>query len=137
VLLAIRPATAIGSYLPTGTLRRTSSKKFSTKLAWFCTDGAAPNDNNASEREMKRVVLSRKNSLFAGDPRGGRTAAILASLTFICRRHEIDLQLYLTRLLLNLPSWPARDLDAWLPDQWKLRQAARLAALQDTAITDS
>jgi hypothetical protein len=27
--------------------------------------------------------------------------------------------------------WPARDLDAWLPDQWKLRQAARLASVQD------
>src|ERR1035438_2664471 len=54
------------------------------------------------------------------------TAAILASLTSTCRRHEIDPQLYLTRLLVNLPSWPARDLDAWLPYQWKLRQAARL-----------
>jgi hypothetical protein len=38
---------------------------------------------------------------------------------------------------LNFPSWPVRDLDAWLPDQWKLRQAARLATLQDTAIKDS
>ena len=51
--------------------------------------------------------------------------------------NEIDPQLYLTQLLVNLPSWPARGLDAWLPDQRKLRQAARLAALQDTAITDS
>ena len=59
------------------------------------------------------------------------------SLISTCRRHEIDPQLYLTQLLVNLPSWPARDLDAWLPDQWKLRQAARLATLQDTAITDS
>ena len=32
-----------------------------------------------SEREMKRVVLNRKNSLFVGNPRGGRTAAILAN----------------------------------------------------------
>jgi len=82
-------------------------------------------------------LLSRKNSLFVGNPRGDRTAAILASLTSTCRRHEIDSQLYLTQLLLNFPSWPVRDLDAWLPDQWKLRQAARLATLQDTAITDS
>jgi hypothetical protein len=83
------------------------------------------------------VVLNRKNSLFVGNPRGGRTAAILASLTSTCRRHEIDPQLYLTQLLVNLPAWPVRDLDAWLPDQWKRRQAARLATLQDTAITDS
>jgi len=107
------------------------------ELNVFCKDGAVPIDNNVSEREMKRVVLNRKNSLFVGNPRGGRTAAILASLTSTCRRHEIDPQLYLTQLLVNFPSWPARDLDAWLPDQWKLRQAARLATLQDTAITDS
>ena len=41
----------------------------------------APIDNNVSVREMKRVVLNRKNSLFVGNARGGRTAAILASLT--------------------------------------------------------
>jgi hypothetical protein len=40
-----------------------------------------PIENNVSEREMKRVVLSWKNSLFVGHPRGSRTAAILASLT--------------------------------------------------------
>ena len=65
-----------------------------TELNVFCSDGAVPIDNNVSEREMKRVVLNRKNSLFVGNPRGGRTAAILASLT-------------------NLP--PARDRSATLP----------------------
>ena len=40
-----------------------------------------PLDNNASEREMKRICLNRKNSLFVGNERGGRTAAILSSLT--------------------------------------------------------
>ena len=56
-----------------------------TELNTFCSDGAVPIDNNISEREMKRVVLNRKNSLFVGNPRGGRTAAILASLTSTCR----------------------------------------------------
>jgi hypothetical protein len=36
--------------------------------------------------------------------RGGRTAAILASLTSDCRRHEMDPQLYFIQLLMNLPS---------------------------------
>jgi transposase len=31
------------------------------ELNVFCSDGAVAIDNNASEREMKRVVLSRKN----------------------------------------------------------------------------
>jgi hypothetical protein len=31
------------------------------------------------------------------------------------------------QLLINLPSWPANDLDAWLPDRWKqARAGARL-----------
>jgi transposase len=60
------------------------------ELNVFSLDGAVSIDNNVSEREMKRVVLTRKNSLFVGNPRGGRTAAILASLTSTCRRHDVD-----------------------------------------------
>jgi transposase len=98
-------------------------------LTVFTTDGAVPIDNNVSEREMKRVVLNRKNSLFVGNPRGGRTAAILASLTSSCRRHDMDPHLYFMQLLVNLPTWPARDLDAWLPDRWKQTHIARCADL--------
>ena len=96
-----------------------------TELNVFCSDGAVSIDNNVSEREMKRVVLNRKNSLFVGNPRGGRTAAILASLTSTCRRHDIDPQLYLTQLLTNLSQVRKSELSNWLPDQWKRLQAAR------------
>jgi transposase len=88
----------------------------------YCSDGAVSIDNNASEREMKRVVLNRKNSLFVGNPRGGRTAAILSSFTSTCRRHQIDPQLYLTHLLTNLPTIPSSDYINWLPDLWMRRQ---------------
>jgi len=83
--------------------------------------GAVPIDNNISEREMKRVVLNRKNSLFVGNARGGRTAAILSSLTSTCRRHGIGPQHYLTQVLTNLPATPISQLPAWLPDQWRQR----------------
>ena len=82
---------------------------------------------------MKRVVLNRKNSLFVGNPRGARTAAILASLTGTCRRHEIDPQLYLTQLLTNLPILHVSQLPQWLPDQWKIHQVARRNGLQNQA----
>ena len=97
------------------------------ELNVFCSDGAVPIDNNVSEREMKRVVLTRKNSLFVGNSRGGRTAAILASLTSTCRRHEVDPQLYLTQLLMNLPQAKMSELSDWLPDQWKIRHLTRIA----------
>jgi transposase len=102
-----------------------------TELNVFCSDGAVPIDNNVSEREMKRVVLNWKNSLFVGNPRGGRTAAILASLTSTCRRHHVDPQLYLTQMLINLPTTRVNELSAWLPDQWKLLQHASLPSLQN------
>jgi transposase len=92
------------------------------ELNVFCSDGAVAIDNNASEREMKRVVLHRKNSLFVGNPRGGRTAAILASITSTCRRHDIDPQLYLTQLLMNLPRVSISNLHHWLPNRWKQRR---------------
>lgn len=103
------------------------------ELNVFCSDGAVPIDNNVSEREMKRVVLNRKNSLFVGNPRGGQTAAILASLTSTCRRHDVDPQLYLTQLLMNLPQAKVSELSDWLPDQWKIRHLARIANLNDTS----
>jgi transposase len=91
------------------------------ELSVFAGAGAVPIDNNTSEREMKRIVLNRKNSLFVGHERGGRTAAILSSLASTCRRHAIDPQRYLTQLLINLPDTPVSQLDRWLPDEWKRR----------------
>ncbi len=70
---------------------------------------------------MKQIVLNRKNSLFVGNQRAGRSAAILSSLTSTCRRHDIDPQRYLTQLLVGLPATPTSQLDRWLPDQWKRR----------------
>jgi hypothetical protein len=91
------------------------------ELSAFTADGAAPIDNNVSEREMKRICLNRKNSLFVGNERGGQTAAILSSLTSTCRRHAIDPQHYLTQLLMNLPTTPISQISQWLPDNWKRR----------------
>jgi transposase len=87
----------------------------------FLADASVPLDNNLSEREMKRVVINRKNSLFVGNERGGRNMAILSSFTSTCRRLGIDSQLYLTQLITNLPVLKQDELDLWLPDVWKLR----------------
>jgi transposase len=94
------------------------------ELNVFTMDGAVPIDNNASEREMKRICLNRKNSLFVGNQRGGATAAILSSLTSTSRRHQIDPQRYLTQLLTNLPATPISQLSQWLPDVWKQNHPA-------------
>ena len=92
--------------------------------------GVKANEIELGLEQMKRVVLNRENSLFVGNPRGGRTAAILASLTSSCRRHEMDPQLYFMQLLMNFHSWPANDIHAWLPDRWKQAHADRCEALE-------
>ncbi len=97
-------------------------------LTAFGADGAIPIHNNLAEQEMKRQALNRKNSLFVGNERGGQTAAILSSFTSTCRRHGIDPQIYFTQLLTNLPTTPISQLDQWLPDEWKRRQASAVTA---------
>jgi glucosamine 6-phosphate synthetase-like amidotransferase/phosphosugar isomerase protein len=91
--------------------------------------GGASQVDVASERDMKRVVLNRKNSLFVGNERGGETAAILSSLTATCKRHGVDPQLYLTQALTNVPQASGTDLERWLPDRWKVEQAHRVKQL--------
>jgi transposase len=98
-----------------------------TELTLFTADGAVPIHNNLAEQQMKRIALLRKNALFVATPNGGRTAAILSSLTSTCRRHEINPQGYLTQLLTNLPDTPVNEIDRWLPDQWKQTRAATAA----------
>ncbi|MGD0388666.1 MAG: transposase domain-containing protein [Tepidisphaeraceae bacterium] len=51
---------------------------------------------------------------------GGR-AAVLSSLISTCRRHNIDLQRYLTQLLTNLPATLVSQIEQWPPDNWKQR----------------
>lgn len=56
--------------------------------------------------------------------------ACLSSHPSLRNRHEMDPQLYFMQLLMNLPSWPVNDIDAWLPDRWKQAHAARCKALE-------
>ena len=87
-------------------------------------------DNNAAEREMKRIAIGRKNWLFFGSPQGGHTAAVLLSLTSTCQRLGIEPWASLQDVLTRLPRTSAEQLSDLLPDRW---QAAGTAAAADTA----
>jgi transposase len=75
-------------------------------------------DNNLAERMLRAQALGRKNWTFLGSDRGGRTAAVLYSLTGTCKHHDIDPFAYLQDVLRRLPSHPANQLDELLPDIW-------------------
>jgi transposase len=77
-------------------------------------------DNNVAEREMKKIAIGRKNFLFVGSDKGGRTAAVLFSFTSTCQRHDLDPFAYLRDVLARLANvnLPADDLINLLPDRW-------------------
>lgn len=67
---------------------------------------------------LRAQAIGRRNWTFLGSDRGGRTAAVLYSLTGTCRHHHIDPFAYLRDVLGRLPSLPMDQLDALLPDLW-------------------
>ena len=89
-------------------------------------------DNNAAEREMKRIAVGRKNWLTVGSPRGGQTAAVLFSFTSTCQRLGVEPWRYLRDLLERLPTHPAERLAELLPDEWERGQRAAAAAARPT-----
>jgi len=81
-------------------------------------DGDLSIDNNVSERSLRAQAIGRKDYLFVGSDRGGRTAATLYSLVGSCKRHLIDPFAYLKDILERLPTHPADRLGKPLPDAW-------------------
>jgi transposase len=80
-------------------------------------------DNNASEREMKKIAIGRKNWLSIGSPRGGQTAAVLFSFTSTCQRLGVEPWAYLREILTCLPTTASARLDDLLPDRWQTARA--------------
>ena len=87
-------------------------------LLRFTEQGFLNIDNNASERALRAVALGRKNWLFAGSDAGGRTAAVLYTMTQTCRRHGLDPFAYLQDVLARLPLSTSADLPSFLPNRW-------------------
>jgi transposase len=88
-------------------------------LERFLEDGRVELDSNSVERAMRPVVLSRKNSLFAGSNEGAASWAALASLVETCKLNHVNPQLYLTDLLTRLVNgWPQSRIDELMPWFW-------------------
>jgi transposase len=88
------------------------------RLTLFLEDGNIELTNNRRERELRRLILGRKNWLFTWlDDGGERTAAIL-SIIATCIAHDINPRAYLhlvTRLIVQ--GWPNKKLRDLLPDR--------------------
>ena len=90
-------------------------------LAAFLEDGRIEVDSNVVERSMKSVALTRKNSLFVGSERGGKTFAVLASLVNTAKLNSVDPEAWLADVLERIISGKvtANQMDTLFPWTWK------------------
>lgn len=79
-------------------------------------------DNNAIERQMRYISLSRKNSLFCGSHDGAERTALIYSLACSCRLNGINTFEYFTDVLNRLahvnPNAPNEVFREMLPNRW-------------------
>ena len=76
-------------------------------------------DNNVAERALRRVVIGRKNWLFAGSENGARRAAIIYSLVASCKMNDLDPFAYFKDVLDRVSTHPASQVDELLPCNWQ------------------
>lgn len=104
--------------------------KYWEALRRYADHGIADIDNNAAERALRRVVLGRKNWLFAGSDEGGRRAAIFFTLIDTCRRHDIEPFAYLRDAIQYMGTDPHPNPEAMMPHRWKQRVDRALQAAE-------
>ena len=88
------------------------------RLLLFLDDGNLEATNNRRERELRRLVIGRKNWLFTWLDVGGERTATALTIIATCIAHEINPRAYLhlvTQLLVR--GWPLRQLRELLPDR--------------------
>jgi transposase len=88
------------------------------RLLLFLDDGNIEATNNRRERELRRLILGRKNWLFTWLDVGGKRTAAILSIVATCIAHDINPRAYLrlaTRLIVH--GWPQKQLRELLPDR--------------------
>jgi transposase len=88
------------------------------RLLLFLDDGNIEATNNRRERELRRLVVGRKNWLFTWLDLGGERTAAILTIVATCIAHDVNPRSYLhliTRLIVD--GWPQRRLRDLLPDR--------------------
>ena len=84
------------------------------KLRPWLDHGFLELDNNAAERSMRPIALGRKNDLFMGSERGGKSATIAYTLIETAKLNGIDPQLWLTDTLARIADHRINRIDELL-----------------------
>ena len=115
------PISADGNVLPKSPMGQAVTYALNQwdALKVYATDGELNIDNNPAENAVRRIALGRKNWLFAGSDRGGRTAATLFSLIATCQRHRVEPFAYLRDVLTRIAAHPHNRLADLMPNRWR------------------
>ena len=85
------------------------------KVCPYLTHGFLELDNNTAERAMRPIAIGRKNYLFLGSEKGGKSAAICYSLIETAKLNGVNPQSWLTYALATIQDTKISNLDKLMP----------------------
>ena len=85
----------------------------------FLNHPEARMDNNLCERSIRPLTIGRKNWMFVGSPRGGKSTAIISSIIQTCRNLYINPEAYLNDILKRINNTSEEDIETLLPHNWQ------------------
>jgi transposase len=89
-------------------------------LSRYTTDGCLEMTNNAVERAIRPLAMTRKNYLFVGSDSGGQRAAAMYTLIETAKMNGLDPEAYLRDVLARIADHPINRIDELMPWNWKL-----------------
>jgi len=87
-------------------------------LSRFLEDPRLPIHNNASELQLRREVVGRRNWLFLGSDDAGHVNTTFVSLLASCGLHKLNSYEYLLDIFCLLPRWPHSRALELAPAYW-------------------
>lgn len=109
-------------FIPKGNLKTAVDYilKYEKNFKVFFNHPNARIENNVAERFIRPMTIGRKNWLFIGSMKAGKSAATIMSLVQTCRRLKINPQAYLEDVLCKVPDFNQKDMNHLLPQNWKI-----------------
>jgi transposase len=107
--------------------------KQSDSLMAHLDNGRIPIHNNDTERDLRHVVIGRKNWMTFGSERGGVVAGRLYSLVMSAKLAEIDVEVYLKDVLGRVATTPSSRIAELTPWGWAAARATESEGVTDGA----